>query len=149
MNFNYLFTSFALNLRTDGTYEPFSAEAWKYAGQMTLLGIAMVFAVLAVLMLVLTLFKLFFGGKKAEGTKEKKAKPAPAAVKAEAENDDAISAVIAASIQAYEADQTALVAVITAAVAAYRAAEDPNGDSGSFRVVSFKRASSRAWNSRK
>ena len=49
MNFNYLFTSFALNLRTDGTYEPFSAEAWKYAGQMTLLGIAMVFAVLAVL----------------------------------------------------------------------------------------------------
>ena len=149
MNLNYLFTSFALNLRADGTYEPFSAEACKYAGKMTFLGMILVFAVLAVLMLVLMLFKVFFGGKKNGAKKENKAKPSTAALNSGAENDDVISAVIAASIQAYEADQAALVAVITAAVAAHIAAEDPSGDAGSFRVVSFKRASSRAWNSRK
>ena len=39
----------ALAIREDGTYTPFSADAWGYAGQMTLLGMLMVFAVLAIL----------------------------------------------------------------------------------------------------
>ena len=137
----------ALEIRADGTYAPFSADAWKFAGQMTLMGMAMVFAVLAILWGVLAIFKLIFAGKTPKAPKEAKApkqesKPAPAA------QDDVLTAVIAASIQAYQAEENQqLVAVLTAAVAAYRANE---GASGEFRVVSFKRAGgARAWNAKK
>ena len=140
----------ALEIRADGTYAPFSADAWKFAGQMTLMGVAMVFSVLAILWGVLAIFKLVFAGKTPKAPKAPKEpkpskqenKPAPAT------QDDALTAVIAASIQAYQADENQqLVAVLTAAVAAYRASE---GESGEFRVVSFKRTGgARAWNAKK
>ena len=129
------------------TFAPFSAEAWSYAGQMTLLGMGMVFAVLAILWMILGLFKLIFVGpspkaqpsKKTEKTvgtvdvpvpKESKAPTQPkptVSIPADAANDDAV-----------------IAAVITAAVAAYMA-EQGVSENG-FRVVSFKRASKRAWN---
>jgi glutaconyl-CoA decarboxylase len=67
------------------------------------------------------------------------AAPAPAPVAAPApapkQDDAAIAAAIAAAMAAAE-DNGALVAAITAAITAARA---ENGESGSFRVVSFKR----------
>lgn len=143
---------FALALRENGTFAPFSGDAWQYAGEMTLLGMGMVFAVLGILWAVLTVFKLVFAGKTTKAHEEPKAPKAPKEKKENGASvpvdEDAISAVIAASIQAYEADnnQTALIAVLTAAVAAYRAEE---GSEGGFRVVSFKRAGGRAWNAKK
>ena len=152
-----MLNSFALSLRSDGTYEPFSAEAWKYVGEMILLGMGMIFAVLGSLWLVLAIFKLIFVGKTPKQPKEQKPKqkPTPApkaqvAAASDASDEDVITAVIAASIQAIQEDEmrdTQLVALLTAAVAAYRAAE---GDDGTFRVVSFKRSTNgRAWNARK
>ena len=80
--------------------------------------------------------------------KEKKPEKKDQGATVESTPDDAISAVIAASIQAYQEDSNeALVAVITAAVAAHRAAEGL--DSDGFRVVSFKRVGGRHWNSKR
>ena len=153
MNWNVLQTM-ALAVRADGTYEPFSADAWKYAGEMTLLGMGMVFAVLAILWGVLAIFKLVFAGKTPKEPKAPKVpkEKAPKTVAkasasvASAEPTDEVKAVIAATIQAIQTDDAALVAVITDAVAAYRAEE---GSVGGFRVVSFKRTGGRAWNAKK
>lgn len=147
-----MFNSFALAVRADGTYAPFSGEAWSFAGQMTLLGMGMIFSVLAVLWGVLAIFKLIFAGKSPKEPKPQKPVRSKAVKKTEAKqpDDDVIAAVIAAGIQAYQEDQarndTALVAILTAAVAAYRAEE---GEEGGFRVVSFKRSAPRAWNAKK
>lgn len=125
----------ALEVRADGTYTPFSADAWGYAGQMTLLGMLMVFSVLAILWGVLAVFKLVFAGKTPKEKKPEPVKSAPApkvqAAPAVVQNDDA-----------------ELVAIITAAIAAYRQNEGAEVSDGSFRVVSFKRAGTRAWNSK-
>ena len=125
----------ALAIRDDGTYTPFSADAWGYAGQMTLLGMLMVFAVLAILWGVLAIFKLVFAGKT---PKEKKPEPVKAAPKAEAK----------AAPVPQQSNDAELVAIITAAVAAYRQNEGAPASDGSFRVVSFKRVGGRAWNSK-
>ena len=45
----------------------FSPERWAYAGQMTLLGMLMIFSVLAILWGVLALFKVIFAQKKRMG----------------------------------------------------------------------------------
>jgi len=151
MNFGIILNNFALAIREDGTYTPFSGDAWIYAAQMTLLGIGMVFSVLAILMLVLTIFKFVFAG--ASPKEKKAAKKTNTESKADAAEapDDVIAAVIAAGLQAYQEDEArsneALVAVITAAVAAYRASEGLEGEG--FRVVSFKRVGGRPWNSKK
>lgn len=144
---------FALKFGDAGTFAPFSSEAWAFAGQVTLLGMAMIFSVLAILWGVLAIFKLIFAGKTPKEPKAPREPKATARKTAEAEPipDDVMTAVLAASIQAYEEDQarndTALIAILTAAVAAYRAEE---GTDGGFRVVSFKRAGSgRAWNAKK
>lgn len=131
------FLTFALEIRADGTYTPFSAEAWSYAGQMTLLGMLMIFAVLAILWGVLAIFKLVFAGKS-----PKKKEPAPAPEKA------AESAQSVQTATEPQSDDAELVAIITAAVAAYRASEGESVSDGSFRVVSFKRVGRRAWNSK-
>ncbi len=131
---------FALSLRADGTYTPFSAEAWEYAGQMTLLGIGMVFTVLAILWGVLCIFKLVFAGK------TPKAPKAPKEPKAPKKESKPASAAVAAP--AAQSDDAQLIAVITAAVAAYMA-EEGTEYAGGFRVVSFKRArGGRTWNSK-
>lgn len=115
----------------------FSGERWFYAGRMTLMGVAMVFSVLALLWLVLIIFKHAAGGKKEkkEKKKEVKAEPKPAPV--------APAPVIPAQ------DDAAIAAAITAAVAAMiesdpaLQAEFING----FRVVSFKKKSGKTgWN---
>ena len=121
-------------------FAPFSAESWSYAGQMTLLGMGMVFAVLGILWAILTVFKLVFVGKSPKETKAVKAeKPAPkasAAPKAVAKQPVA---------QAPTQDDAVIAAIITAAVAAYMA-EQGVPENG-FRVVSFRRANNgRAWN---
>lgn len=143
------FNPFALSLNANGTYAPFSSDAWTFAGETTLLGMGMIFSVLAILWGVLAIFKVVFAGKSPKTPKPSKVKEQKKASASKEKQDDAISAVIAASIQAYEADKAqddaALVAILTAAVAAYRASEE--GTNGSFRVVSFKRAGKGAWNS--
>ena len=58
-----LLTGTALSLQSDGTYEAFSLDAWKYAGEMVLLGMGMIFAVLGLLWVVLAVFKMVFAKK--------------------------------------------------------------------------------------
>ena len=149
MNFQLL-NQIALTVPGEEKFAPFSSEAFVFAGQMTLLGMAMIFSVLAILWGVLAIFKLAFAGKSPKAPKPQKVKEVKETKKAAASSendDDVIAAVIAASIRAAQEDEAALVAVISAAVAEYRAAE---GNDSGFRVVSFKRASAgRRWNTRK
>lgn len=114
-----------------------------YLWQVPLLGMVMVFAVLAVLWGILALMKFIMVGKTP--------KPTPKA--------EAIAEVIAESVAvvedneepAIETDDGELVAIIAAAIAAYRESEGLGEEyTGGFRVVSFRRANSgRAWNSKK
>ncbi len=120
-----------------------SAARWSYALRMTLLGMGMVFAVLAILWMILVIFRSLAGGKEpkapkaSKAPKEKPAEPAPAPVApapapaAPAQNDPAV------------------VAAITAAIAAM-IESDPDLSAqfiGGFRVVSFKRKTGRtSWN---
>ena len=112
----------------------FSAERLALAGQMTLLGMAMIFAVLSLLWGVLTIFKFIF------------AKPAPKKV-AEAPKP---AAVVAEPVVVEEqTDDTELIAILTAAIAAYESANGNEVAPGGFRVVSFRRANGgKAWNSK-
>ena len=130
-----LFETAALAIRENGTYAPFSGDAWVYAGEMTLLGMGMVFTVLALLWGVLAIFKVAFvkKPKKKEETLSEAPSAAPTVEEAPADTAE---------------DDLALIAILTAAVAAYREAEGETADG--FRVVSFKRASGvRGWNARK
>jgi sodium pump decarboxylase gamma subunit len=104
----------------------FSPARLRLAGQMIVVGVGMVFLVLAVLWIVLLIFKKVFYKDPA------KADPKPAAP-APAPTAPAVQAAPAA-------DNGALIAAITAAVAAY-IESDPALSSqfaGGFRVVSFK-----------
>ena len=128
----------ALAIRADGTYTPFSADAWGYAGQMTLLGMLMVFAVLGILWGVLAIFKIAFAEKK---PKENKSAPEKSEL---APNTQEQSTPVVA-----QNNDAELIAVLTAAVAAYMADEGAHAQDGSFRVVSFTRVrSGRAWNTK-
>ena len=130
-----------LALRPDGTYTPFSGDAWLYALEMTLLGMGMIFAVLAILWGVLVIFKLIFARPK----KEKKTAEEP---KAETTTSvTAETAPTAASVAS--TDDAELIAVLTAAIAAYEAEQNPNASPANFRVVSYRRASGgRSWNAK-
>ena len=116
----------------------FSPERLALAGQMTLLGMGMIFAVLATLWGVLAIFKLIFAKPE-----KKKEKPAPAAPKAE-------PVVVPEPVVAPAAtDDAELIAVLTAAIAAYEASLGNEVAPGGFRVVSFRRANGgKAWNSK-
>ena len=116
----------------------FSPERLALAGQMTLLGMGMIFAVLATLWGVLAIFKLIFAKPE-----KKKAKPAPEAPKAE-------PVVVPEPVVAPAAtDDAELIAVLTAAIAAYEASLGNEVAPGGFRVVSFRRANGgKAWNSK-
>ncbi len=112
----------------------FSAARWSYAARMTLLGMTMVFAVLAILWMIISIFKSVTGGKKPKAPKEKPAEPAPAPV-----------APIAPAVR----DDSAVVAAITAAIAAM-IDSDPDLSSqfsSGFRVVSFQKKNGKtSWN---
>ena len=97
------------------------ADKFLYGGQMLLIGLSTVFAVLIILWIALTLFKLFFHdlpSRQKNAPKEEKTEVAPVS-------------------QVTEANETEeLIAVIAAAIAM---AENECGGNKQFRVVSFKR----------
>ena len=115
----------------------FSPERLALAGQMTLLGMGMIFAVLSLLWGVLAIFKLIFAKPE---KKKVKAAPAP---KPE-------PVVVPEPVVAPAASNDAeLIAVLTAAIAAYEASQGNEVAPGGFRVVSFRRANGgKAWNSK-
>ncbi len=104
------------------------------AGTVTLMGMVTIFAVLAILWAMIEIMHsvLHKGEKKEKEPTPQKAAPAPAPN----QDDAAIAAAIAAALAAAE-DDGAVVAAITAAITAARAEA---GETGAFRVVSFKRA---------
>lgn len=125
MNINLFFTP---------TAAAYSAETLQMMWQIPILGMLMIFSVLAVLWGVLVLFKFIFAR---EPKKAKKAVEPVAEAPAEAVAEPVAT------------DDGELIAVITAAVAAYRAAEEGTAEAGSFRVVSFRKTNGgRAWNSK-
>ena len=129
----------ALALRPDGTYTPFSGDAIKYALEMTLLGMGMIFAVLAILWGVLAIFKLVFARPK----KEKKNSEAPKSEPAVNLTAEPVAAPVAAT------DDSELIAVLTAAIYAYESEKNPDAPIGNFRVVSYRRANGgRSWNAK-
>lgn len=120
-------------------------ERFEYAIQGTVTGMLMIFAVLGLLWGIVSLSKVFFydiPNKKKE--KEKKQPSAPVEVNAPAE---APAPVVSTTPVAEVADDGELAAVITAAIAAMIESGDyKNEFVGGFRVVSFKRTTSGAWN---
>ena len=118
------------------------AETLTMMWQTVVLGMGMVFSVLAILWAILSIFKLIFAGKSPKEPKPVKQKPIkekPAEVKAES---------VTAPTPAVQ-DDGALIAVITAAVAAYMAETGEEVPVGGFRVVSFTRVrGGKPWNSK-
>lgn len=108
-------------------FAPASAEALDKAVSFglpfSLFGFAVVFTVLAVIMLVVIVFGKVFGGQQDKPKLETKPEP-------KVEVQTAPVAVTPVS------DNGSIVAAIMAAVSAFRAS---NGESGAFRVVSFKK----------
>ncbi|MBE6596164.1 MAG: hypothetical protein E7641_00700 [Ruminococcaceae bacterium] len=144
MNFDLMMSGIALAIRADGTYEPFSADAFAYVGQMMLLGMGAIFAVLAILWGVLTVFKFVFAEKPIKKTLVKEEPKAPEA------QTTVVESVEEAPCSEADDGGDQLIAVITAAIAAYRAAEEPEAAATGFRVVSFRRVGGgNAWNTRK
>ena len=100
------------------------SEALAMGGQTTVIGLAIVFAVLIILMIVLSLFKVIF-------YKKPKTQAAPAqAVPVEEETAD-------------DTDEEELIAVLTAAVAA-----SLNTSTYNLRIKSYRRTDNKmpAWN---
>lgn len=122
------------------------SERVEYAIQGTVTGLVMVFAVLALLAIVVSLSKVVL-----YDLPRKAREAAVAEAKAEAEKEEQIMAQAAPkpATPVVEADDGELVAVITAAVAA--AIESGNYGSefsSGFRVVSFNRVNTGNWNKR-
>lgn len=129
-----MLNSFALYTSGQSLGGAFSPERWALAGEMVLVGMGMVFAVLAILWAVLTVFKVVF----AKGEKKERSAPVVQTEAPASEPEPEI----------YVAGDEELIAVITAAVAAYRAGEGEEA-TGGFRVVSFRRANGgKAWNAK-
>ena len=134
--------AFAEDKGLDGGKMTF-AERLPYALQGTVTGLIMVFAVLALLWLVITISKVIFYDlpkKKANKAVENKSVAPPETPKVTV---TAPQPAVAVS----ETDDGELIAVITAAVAAMiESGEYKDEFVGGFRVVSFKRSSGKAWN---
>ena len=124
MNSNMIYA-----LRVSGrTFAEDAAEA----GTVTLLGMVAIFAVLALLWLVIEILHRALTGQTATKVQEKK-EPKPQRV-----TPQKPAPVVTPAPAAPVTDDGALIAAITAAITAARA-ED--GYTGGFRVVSFKRSS--------
>lgn len=114
-----------------------SAERWVYVGQMLVVGLGMVFLVLAILWIVLLIFEKAMGTKQTQP--QKKAEPTPTPVVTE-------QPVAPPVVQTNDA---AVVAAITAAIAAMIDSDERLSEefAGGFRVVSFRKKSGRgSWN---
>lgn len=119
-------------------------ERLEYALQGTVTGILMVFGVLTLLTLILYGSKYVF-----YDIPNKKKQPKKADKSEKAEASAPVTEALAASPVAAEKeeDEGELVAVITAAIAAMLEGEEyKNEFVGGFRVVSFNRNESTAWN---
>ena len=105
-----------------------------------LLGLATVFSVLAILWVVLLLFRVvFYREKKPEPAKETAAAQPVAETVSEPE-----------PAPEEKSDDGALIAAITAAITAYRASSGEGALASGFRVVSFRRAEHASpWNKSK
>ncbi len=121
-------------------------ERVEYALQGSATGMIMIFSVLGLLWFIVYLARVVLydiPNKKKQEAKNKEKKAAPVV------NVAAEAPVAAAPVQtsAVAQDDGELVAVITAAIAAMIESGDyKNEFVGGFRVVSFKRSSSGAWN---
>jgi len=114
----------------------FSAQRWTYVGQMLVVGLGMVFLVLAILWIVLIIFEKAMGTKPAQ---KKETQTAP----------ETVTPPTPVAQPAPQADDGALVAAITAAIAAMIQSDEnlQQEFKGGFRVVSFRKKNSRgAWN---
>ena len=121
-------------------------ERITYGGQVFLIGICTVFAALALLWGVISIFKIFMYDIPQKRIK-KKAEEELMAHCAESDGVKAAeTAAPAAPAPAAKADDAQLIAVITAAIAAYNT--DPEtGCALPFRVVSFRRSKgANGWN---
>lgn len=103
-------------------------KAVSFGLPFSLYGFAVVFSVLAIIMLVVIVFGKIFGAK----TQKPKAEPKQSQNKPEPKVEAPAPVVAAAPA----VDNGKVVAAIMAAVSAFRGA---NGESGAFRVVSFKK----------
>ena len=134
-----------LNITAIGALSIFKVdpETLTQMWQTVVLGMGMIFAVLALLWVILAIFGVAFGGKKPQ-----KSAPAKAQTTASAPKAESTPAPAPAKVQ--QSNDAELVAIITAAVAAYMESEQGiQVPDGSFRVVSFKRVrDGRAWNAR-
>lgn len=129
----------------------FSTDRINYSIKMTILGIGAVFTVLAIIWLILAIFRVFLYDIP---NKRKVEKPKTVHVESKTVdttpqgNPDAMNTV-APMVTTVSDD--AVIAAITAAITAY-IADDPNLSSqyaGGFRVVSFKRVRAKAsWNTK-
>ncbi len=128
---------------TDGTADAedlgpaFSGARISYALRMTLLGMGMVFAVLAILWLILAIFKVALAGKETKPAKEK------------SESQRAETEAVLPPPPAAAGTDPAVVAAVTAAIAEVLASDPALSEqfAGGFRVVSFKKKSGKAsWN---
>ena len=119
-----------------------NAETLTMMWQTVVLGMGMVFAVLAILFLILSVFKLVFAGKTPKEPKPVKENP----IKAKPVENVSAATPAPAPTQSNDGE---LIAILTAAVAAYMAEEGTEVPEGGFRVVSFTRVrGGRAWNSK-
>ena len=105
-------------------------EAASRAGIVTLVGVSVIFLVLAILWGAIEIMHALL-----QKDKKKTSEASAPAVGVPNPEDAAVAAAIAAAIAASE-DDGAIVAAITAAIIAARAEE---GDTTPFRVVSFQR----------
>ena len=110
------------------------------AGVTTLLGMVTIFSVLALLWATIEIMHYLLHRGEAKKKEPKNASTPAQPSAAPSVDDAAIAAAIAASLAACEGD-SATVAAIVAAITAMRAEE---GESGGFRVVSFKRVGKNA-----
>ena len=121
-------------------------ERFEYAMQGTVTGMLMVFAVLGLLFGIVTLSRVFLY----DIPNKKKARLTP--MKTEQKTADQPrkvpeNVIIVHDTEPPRTDDGELVAVITAAIAAaIESSEYKNEFAGGFRVVSFKRSTTGAWN---
>ena len=123
------------------------AERAELALQGTVTGMVMVFAVLGLLAIIVSLSRVFLNRDQSTNkNKNETNTAAPAPVSAPTASAP-VEAPAPVAVDQQTADDGELVAVITAAIAAMIESGDyKNEFVGGFRVVSFKRSSSGAWN---
>ena len=112
------------------------SNVFSQAGIVSLMGMVTIFVVLALLWAAVEIMHrvLHRDEKREKPAKVKKVTPVATAAP---KTDDATSAAAIAAALAASEDDGAVVAAITAAITAARA---ESGETGAFRVVSFKRA---------